>query len=276
MQIREFEHTSEDYNAVVHVMNTVWRESIYTADDLRRDDQERPPQLVHRRFVAEVDEQIVGFGSFAHNEKSYHRQRFWVHLDVLPDWRQRGIGTQLYDNLLAIMQAEYSANELHTDRAGLSRPDGGESVLRRIHERPVSPHLHIRALPRQGKPSFFETFRYEKKPKGVGLQFSIGERTYTLFDRYRYESKIEDLNKRPAYSFDAGREHVFELETDAYSAVTIQEKGSTYFCCVDFSTLIHKGRPLFEMDAMDQLQLDFKDPLKRTTSWSNWDDRVQD
>ncbi len=127
----------------------------------------------------------------------------------------------------------------------------------------------------QGKPSFFDSFNYQKKPKGVGLQFSIGERCYTLFDRYCYESKIEDLNKRPAYSFDAGREHVFELETDAYSALTIQDSDSAYFCCVDFSTLIYKGRSFFEMEAMEQLQLDFKDPLKRTTSWSNWDDRVQ-
>jgi len=109
----------------------------------------------------------------------------------------------------------------------------------------------------------------------VGLQFSIGERNYTLFDRYCYESKIENLNKRPAYSFDAGREKVFELETDAYSALTIQEGDATYFCCVDFSTLIHQGNALFEMGAMDQLQLDFKAPLKRATSWSNWDDRVQ-
>lgn len=128
---------------------------------------------------------------------------------------------------------------------------------------------------RQEKPSFFDTFRYQKKPKGVGLQFSIGARTYTLFDRYCYESKIEDLNKRPAYSFDAGREQVFALETDAYSALTIEEEDSTYFCGVDFSTLIHQGNPLFGMEAMGQLQLDFKDPLKRTTSWSNWDDRVQ-
>jgi hypothetical protein len=128
---------------------------------------------------------------------------------------------------------------------------------------------------RQGKPSFFDSFSYQKKPKGVGLQFSIGARSYTLFDRYCYESKIEDLNKRPAYSFEAGREQVFELETDAYSALTLEEGKSTYFCCVDFSTLIHKGSYLFEMKAMDQLQLDFKDPLKRTTSWSNWDDRVQ-
>jgi len=127
---------------------------------------------------------------------------------------------------------------------------------------------------RQGRPSFFDSFSYQKKSKGVGLQFSIGARCYTIFDRYRYESKIEDLNKRPAYSFEAGREQVFDLETDAYSALTIREDDSTYFCCVDFSTLIYRGRPLFEMEAMEQLQLDFKGPLKRTASWSNWDDRV--
>ena len=115
VQIREFEHTAEDYNAVVQVMNTVWREPIYTADDLRHDDEERPSQLVHRRFVAEANEQIVGFGSFSHNERFYHRQRFWIHLDVLPDWRQRGIGTKLYDHMLALMQADYSANQLHAD-----------------------------------------------------------------------------------------------------------------------------------------------------------------
>ena len=91
--------------------------------------------------------------------------------------------------------------------------------------------------------------------------------------RYK-QTGIEDPNKRPAYSFDAGRERVFDLETDAYSAVTIREDNAKYFCCVDFSTLIYRGRPLFEMGAMEQLQLDFKDFLKRTTSWSNWDDWV--
>jgi hypothetical protein len=127
----------------------------------------------------------------------------------------------------------------------------------------------------QGRPAFFDTFSSEKKPSGVGLQFSIKGKKYTLFDRYCYESKIEDLNERPAYSFDAGREKVYDLETDAYSAMTIEESDSTYFSCVDFSTLIHRGKTLFEMGAMEQLQLDFKDPKKRTTSWSNWDERVR-
>ena len=125
------------------------------------------------------------------------------------------------------------------------------------------------------QPPFFDSFRTEKGPKGAGLQFTIGGKTYTLFDRYAYESKIEDLNKRPAYSFDAGKESVFDLETDAYGAMTIEEKDATYYSGVDFSRLIHKGETLFEMEAMDQLQLDFEDPLKRTTSWSNWDNRIQ-
>lgn len=115
MQIREFEHTPEDYNAIAYVLNTVWREPIYTADDLRRDDEEYPSHLVYRRFVTEVDAQIVAFGSFSHNERFYHQRRFWVHLDVLPNWRQRSIGTQLYNHMLAMMQAEYEANELHAE-----------------------------------------------------------------------------------------------------------------------------------------------------------------
>ena len=44
--------------------------------------------------------------------------------------------------------------------------------------------------------------------------------------RYK-QTDIEDLNKRPAYSFDARRERVFDPETDAYSAVTTREDNAT-------------------------------------------------
>lgn len=91
--------------------------------------------------------------------------------------------------------------------------------------------------------------------------------------RYK-QTDIEDSNKRPAYSFDARRGRVFDIETDARSAVTTREDNATYFCCVDSRTLICRERPLFEIGAMEQLQLDFKYFLKRTTSWNNWDDWV--
>ena len=115
MHIRKFEPTQADYDAIARIMNTVWHEPILTAHDLRRDDEEHPPHLAHHRFVAEVDNQIVGFGSFSQSEKFYHPQRFWVHLNVLPDWRRQGFGTRLYAHMAAIMQAKYSANELHAE-----------------------------------------------------------------------------------------------------------------------------------------------------------------
>lgn len=115
INIREFEQTTGDYAAVVRILNETWQVPRYTLDDLRREDEEKLDSLIHRRFVAEVNEQIVGFGSFEQREKSYHPQRFWIRLDVLPNWRKQGIGTQLYTHMLSILRAEYKANELHAD-----------------------------------------------------------------------------------------------------------------------------------------------------------------
>jgi GNAT superfamily N-acetyltransferase len=114
MPIREFEHTDPDYEALAHVINTVWPERAYTVSDLKGEDNERPPTLIHHRFMAEMDGRVVGCGAFANEGKFYHPQRFWMSLDVLPDARQQGIGTRLYDHMLAMLQSTYHATELHT------------------------------------------------------------------------------------------------------------------------------------------------------------------
>jgi GNAT superfamily N-acetyltransferase len=114
LRIREFEDTPQDYESLAHIMNTVWHERSFTADELRQWDEERPPKLVHQRFLAEIADRAVGYGSFEHHEKFYHPQHFWMRLDVLPEQRQQGIGTQLYDHMLVMLQLEYDANELHT------------------------------------------------------------------------------------------------------------------------------------------------------------------
>ena len=114
MQIRDFENTPENYEALAHIMNTVWGEPLHTVDDLKQWDDERPSRLVHHRYLAEIDDGVVGYGSFEQDERYFHPQRFWIHLDVLPDHRQQGIGTQLYEHMLAQLRSEYNANELHT------------------------------------------------------------------------------------------------------------------------------------------------------------------
>lgn len=113
IQIREFEETQRDYEALAHITNTVWGKPTYNIDDLRHRDEGRPPHCVHHRFLAEMGSRIVGYGSFEHNPKFYHPQRFWMHLDVLPEKRHQGIGRQLYNHMLTILKSEYKANELH-------------------------------------------------------------------------------------------------------------------------------------------------------------------
>jgi GNAT superfamily N-acetyltransferase len=113
IQIREFQDTPQDYVTLAHIQNKVWVEPALTADGLRQIDTERAPTFAHRRFLAEMSGQVVGFGSIEHNPKFYHPQRFWMGLDVLPDARRQGIGGYLYEHMLALLQSEYNANELH-------------------------------------------------------------------------------------------------------------------------------------------------------------------
>ena len=113
LHIRDFQYIHQDYEALVQVINRVWPEVPYTAADLQRLDRERPSYCTHRRFLAQIDGQIVAQGSFAHNRKFFHPQRFWLQLDVLPDQRRQGIGGRLYAHMLALLCAEYDANELH-------------------------------------------------------------------------------------------------------------------------------------------------------------------
>jgi GNAT superfamily N-acetyltransferase len=113
MYIREFEPTPADYKAVVDITNTVWPKRELEIDDLRRADAQHQPPYVRRRFLAEHAGEIVGHGLLEHRENMYHPQRFWLHIDVLPEHGRQGIGTALYDHMLTILKSDYDANELH-------------------------------------------------------------------------------------------------------------------------------------------------------------------
>lgn len=114
IKIREFQDRPQDYEVLAYIINNVWREPIYTVDDLKQMDEKRSPKLLHRRFLVELADRVVAYGSFEHNPKFYHTQRIWMHLDVLLDARQQGVGRQLYEHMLALLQSEYKVNELHT------------------------------------------------------------------------------------------------------------------------------------------------------------------
>ncbi len=98
--IRQFEKTDQDYAKAVSVVNRVWAEYPDTADEWKEGDNRRATKVKWARFLAEVNGKAVGVGSYGQPLDMYHPDRFSIDLDVLPEHRQNGIGTALYDHLM--------------------------------------------------------------------------------------------------------------------------------------------------------------------------------
>ncbi|HWI65773.1 MAG TPA: GNAT family N-acetyltransferase [Symbiobacteriaceae bacterium] len=90
----------DDYNTLAAIGSAAFPGVPYDAEEMREDDQDKPP-LRAERWVFELDGQIVGTASIFQIQSRYHPQRFWMDLFVHPDFQRRGVGTALYEHLLA-------------------------------------------------------------------------------------------------------------------------------------------------------------------------------
>jgi len=105
MNIRIF--TKDDYPAVVNIhnsLNIVWPERPRTPEGWAEADRNRNPKCKYQRWVAVKDGVVVGFSSYGQNIFEYHPQRFNVNIEVNPEYQRQGIGSALYDHLMAGLQ----------------------------------------------------------------------------------------------------------------------------------------------------------------------------
>ena len=101
MQIRDF--TPEDYPALIAIHNSlgiVWPERPRNPEAWAEADRNRSPKSKFQRWVAIKDGQVVGFASYAQNPWNYPPQSFYINVEVLPEYRRRGIGSALYDQVV--------------------------------------------------------------------------------------------------------------------------------------------------------------------------------
>lgn len=96
--------TPAHYPGIAALINAIYPEMHYTAEDLAEDDRRRDPRFKHRRWVAIQQEQIVGTGSYNQSIWFDHPQKFLLGLSVLPSHQGRGIGSALYETLLQALQ----------------------------------------------------------------------------------------------------------------------------------------------------------------------------
>ena len=105
MEIRFF--TADDYPAIVKIhnsLNIVWPERPRTPEGWAEADRNRNPKCKYGRWVAVKDGDVVGFGSYGQNIFEYHPQRFNVSIEVSPNYQRQGVGSALYDRIMAELQ----------------------------------------------------------------------------------------------------------------------------------------------------------------------------
>jgi GNAT superfamily N-acetyltransferase len=162
--------TANDYPAIVSIHNSlhiVWPEAPRTAEGWAEMDRNRNPKCKHQRWVAEKDGQVVGYGRYSQSSSDYHPQRFYVNVEVFPNYQRQGIGAALYDQVLAGLQP-FDPRVLRAD-AFTNLPQGFPFLQKRgfyeaFRETPV--HLDIASF----DPSPYADLEAKLLEKGIVIK----------------------------------------------------------------------------------------------------------
>lgn len=100
-EVHAFVGTEAEYRAISRLHQLVSGEDVSPDAWRRQDHALRQGGYTWRRFLA-VDgasQEVVGFGQISHVVNRFSRGRFELWLGVEPDWRGRGVGSQLHSRL---------------------------------------------------------------------------------------------------------------------------------------------------------------------------------
>ena len=97
--VRKF--TDADYPALVALANAVNPSHPTTEKDMRYWELHREDRIVWGRLVYEKGGEIIGVAYYSLMAWMFHPRKYAGSVAVLPEHRKRGIGSALYDRLLA-------------------------------------------------------------------------------------------------------------------------------------------------------------------------------
>ena len=103
-QLREFQPS--DYPAIAEISNAIYPDYRYSADEIRYDDEHFDrTKYIFKRYVAQVGQRVVGYAEYNHMPHMFHPQKFWLSVDVHPDFQRQGIGRALYERIVSDLYA---------------------------------------------------------------------------------------------------------------------------------------------------------------------------
>ncbi len=98
VKIRKFEDS--DYPEIAKLENIVFPGVEKSVESMKFRDENKPEKCKHKRFVAELHDEIIGHGLYSQWERSYRPRKFYVHETIHPDFQGRGYGKRFYRHLL--------------------------------------------------------------------------------------------------------------------------------------------------------------------------------
>src|SRR5436190_105031 len=106
VEIRGFE--PKDYPRMVEISNLLYAPHRTTEAEARFDDEHFDKKYFLRRWVAEdpATREVVAMGEISHMPWSFHPQKFWMDLEVHPDWQRKGIGQAMYEAICEELRAK--------------------------------------------------------------------------------------------------------------------------------------------------------------------------
>jgi ribosomal protein S18 acetylase RimI-like enzyme len=141
MNIRPFDFSETDYEAVVNIHNTSFPENTSSLEAWKQSDASRDPKYFYQRLVAEEENgAIVGTVSMEEPHWTYKVGKFFIYVAVHPEHRQQGFGAGLYDAALEILTEKQPS--MMTSEAREDQPDAmkflGNRGFQTVQREPIS------------------------------------------------------------------------------------------------------------------------------------------
>jgi predicted GNAT family acetyltransferase len=99
LEIKPFDPHS-DYPRLTAIQNAVFSDELVAPQTCHANDQNLPKHILQHRWMVWLAGQAVGFAESSQNPEHYHPQRLELSVMVAPTFRQRGVGTARYNQLV--------------------------------------------------------------------------------------------------------------------------------------------------------------------------------
>lgn len=98
--LREFDDSDADYEAMIALNNAVWPQYPATVEQRQHRDRTRDKKYFFARFLVFVDGRAVALCEYFEPWWTEQGGKYYIEMEVHPDFQQRGIGSFLYDFIM--------------------------------------------------------------------------------------------------------------------------------------------------------------------------------